>query len=130
MSENNGGAPGGWVKLYRVVLEKGWLTNHKLWTFWSWCLLKASHRVYTQMVGYQKVTLQPGQFIFGRKSAAEELNMSERNIRTCLDSLIRMENMTIKTTNKFSLVTVVNWRIYQGEGDKTDQQSDQQTTSQ
>ena len=25
MSENSGGSPKGWVKFYRVVVEKGWL---------------------------------------------------------------------------------------------------------
>ena len=66
-----------WVRLYRSVIEKGWLTNHKLWTFWSYCLLKASHKETVVLVGSQQVPLRPGEFIFGRKRAATDLNMTD-----------------------------------------------------
>lgn len=70
------------------------------------------------MIGNQQVILQPGQFIFGRKKAAKEIGLSEQQIRTCIDSLKTMENLTIKTTNKFSVVTVVNWASYQSDTNK------------
>ena len=76
----------GYVKLWRKSLDGGWLQNPELWTFWTWCLLKASHKVIVVKVGFQEITLQPGQFIFGRKKASKELKMSERKIRTCIDS--------------------------------------------
>jgi len=71
------------------------------------------------MIGNQQITLQPGQFIFGRRKASKEIGLSERQTRTCIDSLKTMENLTIKTTNKFSVVTVVNWASYQVSEDKT-----------
>ncbi len=119
----------GYVKTWRKVLDGGWLKNHKLWAFWSWCLLKASHKEIGIVVGLQKVQLMPGEFIFGRKAAALELGMSERNIRTCIHVLCKMKNTTIKTTNKFSIVSIINWDIYQGDEIVNDQQSDQQVTS-
>lgn len=80
-------------------------------------------------VGYQEITLKPGQFIFGRKVASIELKMSERTVRTCLHSLEKTQNVTIKTTNKFSIISIVNWSIYQQEQTQNDQQNDQQVTS-
>jgi len=71
----------------------------------------------------------PGDFIFGRRSASIELGMSERTIRTNLDSLRKRKNVTIKTTNKFSIISVINWDIYQSDKSTSDQQSDQQVTS-
>jgi hypothetical protein len=101
-----------------------------------WCLLKASHDEITVLVGYQKVQLKPGQFVFGRKKAAAETGLSERTIRTCLDCLKSMENVTIKTTNKFSILTIEKWNFYQGSPDKTTSKmtskrpaSDQQATT-
>lgn len=79
------------------------------------------------MVGYQEVTLKPGQFIFGRRKAASELNLSERVIRTCLKALKNFKQLTIETTNKFSILSIVNWDIYQSNGLINDQQDDQQT---
>lgn len=78
------------------------------------------------MVGYQEVTLKPGQFIFGRRKAASDLNLSERTIRTCLKALKNFKQLTIETTNKFSILSIVKWDIYQSNGLINDQQDDQQ----
>lgn len=118
----------GYVRLWRKSLDAGWLRNHKMWTVWTWCLLKASHQEYKQIVGCQEITLQPGQFIFGRKKAAKELGLSEQEIRTIIVFLINSGNLTIKSTNKFSIITIVNWHIYQGIIND-DQPSDQPTTN-
>jgi len=91
--------------------------------------LKASHKPHTQRVGFQDVELVPGQFVFGRKKAADETGMSEQNIRTCLDYLRRSKNLTSKSTNKFTVITVVNWEDYQGWQDGTNQQTNQQLTN-
>lgn len=117
---------GGWIKLYRASIGKGWLSNHRLWTFWCYCLLKASHKETTVLIGNQQVRLLPGQFVFGRKKAAKDLRMSERQTRTCIDSLKTLENVSVKTTNKYSLVTIINWGIYQGGENGNDHQNDQQ----
>ena len=103
----------GYVKIYRSALDTGWLKNHRLWAFWSYCLLKASYVERAVKIGFQEIDLQPGQFIFGRKIAAQELGMSENQIRTCIDSLKTTNNITIKTTNKYSIVTVMNWGLHQ-----------------
>lgn len=119
----------GYVKLWRKSMDSGMLQNAELWTFWSWCLLKATHKPIKQHIGYQEVELEPGQFVFGRIKAAHELQLTERKIRTCLDSLRKRQNVTIKTTNKFSIITIVNWPTYQGEDCENDQQTVQPVTS-
>ena len=126
-------AAGGYVKLYRQSLYNGWLHNPILWVFWCWCLLKASHQEHVVTVGYQRITLQPGQFVFGRKVAAAELKLSEKNIRTCVNRLKSANNLTIKTASKYSIITIVNWNTYQprqGEkGQQVGQQSGQEGAS-
>ena len=57
----------------------------------------------------------PGDFVFGRLKAAKELKTTERKVRTALNSLLTMGNVTIKTTNKYSVISIVNWAIYQGD---------------
>ena len=87
--------------------------NHNVARFWMWCLMKASHKDTTAIVGYQTIPLKAGQFITGRKKAAVETSLSERQIRDCISVLQTTNNLTIKTANKFSLVTIVNWDTYQ-----------------
>ena len=124
---------GGWVKLWRKSLENGMMKNPILWTFWTWCLMKASHRPHRQRVGFQEIDLSPGQFIFGRKIASEELGISEKRIRNCLIALKTASNMAIKTASKFSIVTICNWSRYQNQeyekGQKRGQQKGQQGAS-
>ena len=119
----------GYVKFWRKALDAGWLKNHELWVFWSYCLLKASHKKYTVIVGCQRVDLLLGQFVMGRRKASEETGLTEREIRTCLALLIKWENVTSRTTNKFTVITVINWDAYQSNETANDQHNDQQATS-
>lgn len=118
----------GYIRLWRKSLDSGWLKNHKLWAFWSWCLMKATHKEFDAIVGLQTVHLEPGQFVFGLKKASEETGLSIQETRTVLAFLSNAGNLTIKTTNKFSVITVINWPTYQGE-DIDEQHTDQQTTN-
>jgi hypothetical protein len=105
----------GFIKTYRKTLEGDWLKNWGLWAFWSWCLLKATHKERDVLVGNQQVHLMPGEFIFGRKKAAAALGATERNVRTWLHSLEIMQNVTIRSTNKYSVISIINWVAYQGD---------------
>ncbi|MFC1544600.1 hypothetical protein ACFL4X_00395 [Gemmatimonadota bacterium] len=120
----------GFAKLWRMYADGGALKNHKRFVFWCWCLIKASHKEMTQTVGFQEVKLLPGQFIFGRRKAAEELGMSEKNIRTCINSLKRAGKLAVKPANKFSVVTIVNWEDEQVNEGKGGQQAGQQNGQQ
>lgn len=119
----------GYVKLWRKTLDSGWLKNHKLCSLWLWCLLKASHKEFDMIVGCQQVHLMPGDFVFGLNKASDELGISIRSIRTIIDFLRKSKNLTIKTTNKFSIISIVNWDTYQQEETSSDKQTDKQPTS-
>jgi len=92
--------------------------------------MKANHeKNYKQVVGFQEIILQPGQFIFGRKIAATETALSEQKIRTCLSFLKKCKNLTIKPTNKFSIISIINWKTYQYIEEGVNQQVNQHVTS-
>ena len=116
----------GYIKLWRKSLDGGWLSNPNLWTFWSYCLLKASHKKYKTILGFTEIELEPGQFIFGRKQASKDIGLSEQMVRTCLHTLKSTNNITIKSTNKFSIISIINWDIYQSEEEEVNQQNNQQ----
>ena len=102
----------GWVKLHRKALSSAVWANQDLWRFWSWCLMKAAYKPGVTLVKFLPVRLEPGQFVFSRARAAKETGLSERTVRTCLHSLASLENVTIQTTNTFSLITITNWAGY------------------
>lgn len=115
----------GYVKLWRKSKDSGFLGNAEAWQLLSWCLINATHKPHKQLVGKQLVELQPGQVVFGRVSVARELNTTERKVRTSLELLKKAEFLTIKTTSKYSILTIVNWHTYQEERPAEDQQNDQ-----
>ena len=117
----------GYVKLWRKSLESPIWQNHNLWRFWEWCLMKATFKPRVGKVGFQDVQLEPGQFIFGRLTASKETGLSEQTIRTSIDSLRSSQNLTIKSTNKYSIISIVNWAKYQE--DATQQTTKQRPTN-
>lgn len=119
----------GYIKLWRKSLDKGWLKNFKLWWFWCWCLMKASYKECDLIVGFQTVHLMPGDFVFGLKAASKETGLSIQEIRTCVVFLKKEENLTVKSTNKFSIISIINWDIYQSEEIEINTQNNKQLTN-
>ena len=105
----------GYIKLWRKVFDSTVWSNPKLWRFWCWCLLKASYKEHETMVGYQGVSLQPGQFVFGLYKACEETGLTLSSVRTSIKYLVAAGNITINSTNKYSIISIVNWAQYQEE---------------
>ena len=112
----------GYIRLWRKTLDSGLLQQRNVWILFSYCLLKATYKTRKVIHGGREILLEPGQFIFGRRVAAEETGLTEREIRTALASLIALKILTSKTTNKFSIISIVNWAIYQSPEDENDQQ--------
>ena len=78
--------------------------------------------------GVTEVHVLPGQFIFGRKSASLQLKMKESTIRNRIEKLKKMGNMDIQPDTHYSIITIINWELYQGENNKEDRQEDRQRT--
>ncbi|MFC7061663.1 DnaD domain-containing protein [Halobacillus seohaensis] len=110
----------GWVKLHRKILHSEIFDNEKMLKIFIYCLTKSSHKQAEVRVGRQKVQLEPGEFIFGRKKAATELNMNESTIRDYLKILQEDGVITIHPTNKYSVITIDNWGTYQSNEEEYD----------
>jgi len=115
--ENNG-----FIKLHRSILEWEWYDDPNTMRVFIHLLLNAQWED-SRYHGYE---VPKGSLIIGRKKLAEELEISERAVRTALNHLKSTNEVTIKVTNQFSIVTIVNWAKYQGRDDENDQQNDQQ----
>lgn len=102
-----------WIKLYRDLLDSEIFSSEKGLKVWIWCLLKANHEETTFFVGMQKVELLEGQFIFGRKKASEELHMSPTTVVNWMRTLKQDSYLDIKTTNKYSVITIKKWNEFQ-----------------
>ena len=119
----------GWIKLHRKMMHSNVFQNEKLLKVFIYCLMKASHCHRKQLVGKQFVELEKGQFVFGRKKAAVELNMKESTVRDYINLLQQDEVIQVNSTNKYSVISVVNWEVYQHTEDDDRQQNDNRMTA-
>jgi hypothetical protein len=62
---------------------------------------------------FENITVKRGQWVTSQKRIAEQLNLSIKNVRTALDHLKSTNEVAIKTTSKYSIITVKNYNQYQ-----------------
>ena len=106
----------GWVPLFRKSIKSQVFQNEGLWKVWTWCMMKASHSEQWVPIrtgkGMTEVHLLPGQFIFGRKTAAKELKMKPSTVWKRIIKLKNMQNLNTQSSTHYSIVTLTNWGFY------------------
>lgn len=119
----------GWIKLHRSMTEWGWFTDVNTAHLFIYLLLKANHKD-----GHFKgVLVRRGQLVIGRKKLSENTGLTEQQVRTSLKRLKSTNEITINSTKRFSIVTILNYRKYQSEFELQQpsiQPSDQPTANQ
>lgn len=104
----------------RKLLDNKIFTSEKGLKVWMWCLLKACHEPQEFYLNKQTIKLLPGQFVFGRLKASEELMMSASTVRNYMTLLKQDRYLDIKTYNKYSVITILKWNEYQNKDSKND----------
>lgn len=116
----------GWVKLYRKFLNWEWHTSPETVSLLFHLLLMANH----EEKKWNGMTIKRGQLVTSRNELCKETGLSERKLRTCINRLKSTSELTIKSTNKFSIITICNYDRYQAEKEQSVQQNVQQTDQQ
>ena len=111
-----------YIKLDRKIAEWEWFTDSNTLKLWIYLLVNAQY----QDSSYKGIEVKRGQLITGRKKLARELGMGEQPTRTALEHLLSTNEITIKSTNKYSVITIVKYEFYQGCDDGSNQQNNQQ----
>lgn len=89
-----------WIKLYRKILDNDALfRSANTFTLWCWILL---------MVNRKSGTIKTG-----RHSIARWLKIKPTTVYQTLKRLEKMEMIELKSDNKMTTITVVNWSSYQ-----------------
>jgi len=115
-----------YVKLFRSLKSWQWFAVNGMVHIWIYLLLNARYED-----GYvYGVLVKKGQVITGRKKISRETGLSSQVIRTCLNRLKSTNEITIETTNKYSIITLIKWELYQCSEIKSNQQNNQQNNQQ
>lgn len=106
-----------------------WYTDGNTSRLYIHLLIKAN---YKQKV-WRGITIERGQVLTSRQSLSRELGMTEQEIRTAISHLKSTNDITCKSTNKYTLITICNLVDYAEEkkenNQQTNTQNNQQTTN-
>jgi len=121
----------GWIKFHRKILDNPIFVKPDLFQLFAYCLLRANHSETKIIWNESEEILEKGCFITGRKVMAVDLGQNERTTYDRLKLLEKLKMISVKSNNKFSIVKVLNYSVYQGE-EVDDQQpaNNQPTTNQ
>ena len=100
---------GNYIKLNRKLLEWGWYQDANTVRLFLHLLLKANWKE-SEFMGSK---IPVGACVVGYPSLATALKLSEKNIRTAMKHLKSTGEVAVKVTNKFSIVSLINWELYQ-----------------
>jgi hypothetical protein len=116
----------GWVKIYRQIENWEWYKTPNMAHLFQHLIMKANHE--TQ--NWQGITIERGQLVTGRKALKAQTGLSEQSVRTCLNKLKSTGEITIKTTSRFSVITICNYGTYQDQQPTINQEINQQSNQQ
>lgn len=120
----------GWIKLHRKLSEKCWSNKPNFITLWIHLLLNANHKSKEFIWNNKIIIIKPGQFITGRDKLAKITGINRSTIDRILTSFEREHQIEQQKTNKFRLITIVNWEEYQQNEPQNEQQvSNKRATS-
>ncbi|WP_353078888.1 hypothetical protein [Flavobacterium sp.] len=117
----------GWIKIHRKFLEWQWFDKSEAVHLFIYLLLKANHKDSQ----WQGVDIKRGQFISSLGKISIDTGISLQSIRTLLNKLEKTNEIELKSTNKFTIVTICKYECYQDETEQTNKQltNKQQTTN-
>ena len=100
------------------MVEWQWYQDWNTMRLFLHLLIKANHKTWYWL--WNKI--ERWQLITWREILSKELKLTPQQIRTSLNKLKSTSEITIKTTNKYSLIEITNYNKYQQDNQQTNQQ--------
>lgn len=121
----------GWIKMWRKIVDWQWYKDGNTMRLFQHLLLTANFHP-SKWMGED---ISEGQVVTTLDNISKELAMSIQCIRTSLTKLKSTNEITSRSTNKYTVITIVNWASYQCDDETstnkttTDPTNEQQTTN-
>ena len=101
----------GFIKFYRRFLEWEWYEDINCVRLFIHLLLKSNYKDNK----WQGIEVKRGQLITSIKHLSKETGLSEQQVRSTIKKLISTNEITSKATNKFTIITIEKYSLYQSE---------------
>jgi len=108
----------GYIKLFRKFIETSFFTNSACVHLAIYFLLKCNHEEKKIVFNGKELIIKKGQCITGLHETMVKTGLSIQQIRTAKKTLENIKFLTSKSTNKFSIICIDNYKDYQGNDNK------------
>lgn len=109
----------GWIKIHRKMLNWEWYGDINTKVLFLHLLLIANH----EDKKWRGITILRGQVLTSIKHLAKETKLTLMQTRTSLNRLKSTREITIKTTNKYTLITIEKYSDYQNKDNENNTQN-------
>lgn len=106
----------GFIKIHRKIIEWPWYLDINTKVLFIHMLLKANWKDGR----FRNTTVPRGSFVSSLDKLSEETSLTKREIRTAISHLKTTGEVTVKTTNRYSIFTVKNYELYQRDDTQSD----------
>ena len=103
---------GGFIVIYRDILNWEWYTDVNTAHLFVHCILKANHTD----ANWRGVEIKRGSFITSLQSLSTETGLTVKQVRNSLEKLEKTGEVANCSTSKYRIITVKNYDMYQNEG--------------
>jgi len=103
----------GFLKLHRKLLEWEWYSDINVSRLFIHLLLKANF----EDKKWQGKVIKRGELVTSLSNLANETNLTIQQVRTAINKLKSTHEITSKTTNQFTYISLCNYSIYQDKND-------------
>lgn len=97
------------IKLDRNILRWRWFKNTNTLIVFIWLLIEANVSDHD----FENTTIHRGQVATSIRSIGNACGLSIQQVRTALDHLKSTGEITIKSNNRYQVITIVNYKLYQ-----------------
>ena len=115
----------GWIKIHRKFVNWEWYDDINTKTVFLHLLLSANY----VNKNWKGIEIKRGQKITSLNNLAKETNLSIQEVRTSLKRLKSTHEITIETTNKYTLITIEKYNDYQDDNIKNNKQNNNQSNN-
>jgi len=118
----------GWVKLYRAQFVH-WISKKPFCDGYAWAYLysQANHKPGMVNMRNEYIKVERGQFVTSKKKLSEFFGCTRFHTNNLLKALKAAHMIDYRTTHRYTVITIVNYELYQGNERKDDPQNDPQS---
>jgi len=113
-----------WIKVDRNILDWGWYKDANTFRVFMHLLLTANVKPHK----FMGVEIKRGELATSQKSLAESLGISVQSVRTAILHLKLTGEVTVSQHSRFSVISIPNYDLYQGNQQARRQSANSQLT--